>query len=174
MEVLVRQQRLNLRGYGKETSGASFSQQGHGLGAILGPQVRALCRRLLAHPSVPGDVKDLLRSERQRLDPLELLQRIWDGQAALAALASGDLSHGPERQSLDQFLANLLNLWQEGDARPTHRAGPAQPRWWRTHPDLFEGLWPEILLWLQEVGGGNADSADVHDGGSVVSPRGVG
>jgi hypothetical protein len=104
----------------------------------------------LAHASVAEAVKERLRAERDRLDPLELLHRIRDSQAALAALGSGNLDSGPGRQSLEQFLAKLSQLWREGEARPTHRQGAAQPRAWRTRQDPFEGVWAEILLWLQE------------------------
>jgi hypothetical protein len=107
------------------------------------------CARLLAHPSVPEAVKGRLRSERDRLDPLELLHRIREAQAALAALASGDQGSGPGRERLEQFLAKLPQLWREGEARPTHRQGPAQARTWRTRKDPFEGVWSEILMWLQ-------------------------
>jgi hypothetical protein len=108
------------------------------------------CARLLGHAHVTPAAKERLRAEADRLDPLELLQRIREAQAALAALGSGDLSSGPERQSLEQFLATLPHLWQQGEARPTHRKEPARPRTWRTHKDPFEGVWPEILLWLQQ------------------------
>jgi hypothetical protein len=108
------------------------------------------CERLLAHTSVPEATKEKLRLERSRLDPLELLHRIRECQAALAALTKGELGSGPERASLEQFLAALPELWRQGDARPTHREAPQQPRTWRTRTDPFEGAWPEILLWLQE------------------------
>jgi len=108
------------------------------------------CARLLAHPAVPDAAKERLRLERDRIDPLELLHRIREGQAALAALGSEGQGSGPGRESLEQFLAKLPHLWQQGEARPTHRSGASQPRWWRTHEDAFAGVWPEILLWLQE------------------------
>ena len=107
------------------------------------------CERLLAHAGVPEAVKERLRSEQSRLDPLELLHRIRDSQAALAALHSGELGSGPERESLEQFLAALPELWRQGEARPTHRESAPPPRAWRTRKDPFEGVWPEILLWLQ-------------------------
>jgi hypothetical protein len=94
-------------------------------------------------------VKERLRSEQSRLDPLDLLHRIRDSQAALAALHSGELGSGPERESLEQFLAGLPELWRQGEARPTHRESAPSPRAWRTRKDPFEGVWPEILLWLQ-------------------------
>ncbi len=107
------------------------------------------CDRLLAHASVSTSAKDMLRVEQTRLDPVDLLHRIRDGQSALAALHSGDLGHGPERESLKEFLAKLPELWRDGEARPTHRSAPSSPRTWRTHKDPFESVWPEILLWLQ-------------------------
>jgi hypothetical protein len=107
------------------------------------------CERLLAHADVTEAVKEKLRSELGRLDPLELLRRIRDSQAALAALSSGQLD-GQERESLEQFLASLPDLWRQGEARPTHRGSAPKPRTWRTRQDPFERVWPEVLLWLQE------------------------
>jgi hypothetical protein len=107
------------------------------------------CERLLAHTSVSDAAKEALRAELAPLDPAELLHQIREGQAALAALSSGDLSHGPDRQSLEEFLAKLPELWREGEVRPTHRNKPSSPRAWRTRKDPFEEVWPEILVWLQ-------------------------
>jgi hypothetical protein len=104
----------------------------------------------LAHASVAEATKERLRSEADRLDPLALLHRIREGQAALAALGSGDMGSGLGRENLEQFLAKLPELWREGEARPTHRQEPSKPRSWRTRKDPFEGVWPELLAWLQE------------------------
>src|SRR5204863_5773208 len=93
---------------------------------------------------------EALRSEQSRLDPLELLHRIRDSQAALAALSSGELDGGQGRESIEQFLSGLPDLWRQGEARPTHRESAPAPRAWRTRKDPFEKVWPEILLWLQE------------------------
>jgi hypothetical protein len=108
------------------------------------------CERLLDHASVTDAAKEKLRVERGRLDPLELLHRIRESQSALAALGSEEMSNGPGRESLKQFLASLPELWRNGEARPTHRSRHSQPRSWRTRKDPFEGAWSEILLWLQE------------------------
>ena len=108
------------------------------------------CERLLEHASVAEAAKERLRSERDRLDPLELLHGIRESQSALAALGSGDLGSGPGRESLEQFLAKLPELWRKGEARPTHRRGDSSPHSWRTRKDPFDGVWPEILLWLQD------------------------
>ena len=108
------------------------------------------CERLLRHAAVAEAAKEGLRAEQGRLDPLALLHRIRDSQGALAALSSGEPGSGPERESIEQFLAGLPELWRQGEARPTHREGAPQPRAWRTRQDPFEKVWPEILLWLQE------------------------
>lgn len=108
------------------------------------------CDRLLAHAGVLEHVKTALRTQRDRLDPLELLQRIRQGQAALAALSTGEPSEGPDRKGLDHFLASLPELWREGEARPTHRKGEAKTRYWRTREDPFKDVWTDILLWLQK------------------------
>lgn len=94
--------------------------------------------------------KERLRSESERLDPLELLHRIREAQAVLAALASEAPGRAPGRQSPELFLAKLPELCREGEARPTHRQGLAQARTWRTRKEPFDGVWSEILMWLQE------------------------
>jgi len=106
---------------------------------------------LLKHPAVPGTVKDQLRLQRQQLDPVKLLHGIRQGQSALAALASPDLIiEGPGRDNLEHFLSQLPRLWQDGEVRPTHRRHSSEPRTWRTHEDAFEGVWCEVLGWLQK------------------------
>ena len=107
------------------------------------------CERLCEQAAVTESIQEKLRTEQSRLDPLELLQRIRDRQAALAALSTGNLGHGPQRASLAEFLAELPELWRKGEARPTHRAVDTEPRSWRTRKDPFASAWPEILLWLQ-------------------------
>ena len=108
------------------------------------------CERLLAHPAVATTVKEALRAELAALDPLALLHQIREAQSALAALGSGELGHGPQRESLDAFLAKLPELWRAGEVRPTHRGAPSSPRSWRTRKDPFEEVWSKILLWLEE------------------------
>lgn len=108
------------------------------------------CARLIAHAVVDDEIKKELRSQRDSLDPVELLHRIREAQSALAALASGSSpTEGPGRDTLDQFLAQLPRLWRSGEARPTHRTQPARPRYWRTRKDPFETVWLDILAWLQ-------------------------
>lgn len=108
------------------------------------------CDRLLAHLEVESSIKERLRTQQERLDPVALLQRIRQGQAALAALSTGDPSAGPDRESLNQFLAALPELWRQGEVRATHRKESAKPRNWRTREDPFQGVWADLLLWLQK------------------------
>src|SRR6185437_8300254 len=108
------------------------------------------CERLLAHPSLATAAKESLRATQAHLDPLDLLHGIRQGQGALAALQSGNLRDGVDRESLEEFLAKLPDLWREGEVRPTHRQAASTPRNHRTRVDPFEAVWPEILLWLQE------------------------
>jgi len=108
------------------------------------------CARLLAHPAVDKQSKDRLRAVGAGLDPLELLHRVREAQAALAALGSADPTVGPGRESLEAFLSRLPRLWRAGEVRPTHRKAAPTPRTWRTRKDPFETLWTEMLLWLQE------------------------
>ena len=110
------------------------------------------CERLLRHPAVDGETKEKLESERQRLDPVELLYRIREGQAALTALVSEDSSaEGPGRKTLDEFLSQLPKLWRSGEVRPTHGPRPTKPRHWRTRKDPFETVWFDVLRWLQHA-----------------------
>ena len=109
------------------------------------------CDRLLNHPAVHVDTKETLRELRLQLDPVAILHRLRDGQAALAALSSTENNEeGPGRKTLEQFLAQLPQLWRSGEVRPTHRTRPSEPRYWRTRRDPFENVWVEILAWLQD------------------------
>ncbi|MCK5580709.1 MAG: transposase family protein [Candidatus Omnitrophica bacterium] len=108
------------------------------------------CDRLLADKRVSEKIKESLRMQKEQLDPVELLQRMRQGQAALAALSAGTSNIGSNRQSLDQFLSQLPRLWQDGEVRPTHRKSEIPIRYWRTREDPFKNVWTDILLWLQD------------------------
>ena len=116
------------------------------------------CDRLLANKGVAEKEKEALRKQKEQLDPVALLQRIRQGQSALAALSSGAMSTGPNRQSLDQFLSQLPRLWRDGEVRPTHRKNEAKARYWRTREDPFKNVWTDILLWLQSAPDSTAKS----------------
>ena len=109
------------------------------------------CDRLLRHPLVNDQTKEKLRLQHIQLDPIALLHCIREGQSALAALASTDsFPQGPGHASLDQFLAQLPRLWQDGEVRPTHQTQSAKPRHWRIRKDSFEEVWYDVLCWLQQ------------------------
>jgi hypothetical protein len=108
------------------------------------------CERLLVHPKVTEAVKEALRKQRDQLDPVELLHRIRQGQAALAALSKGDIAAGPSREGLNEFLAALPEMWRRGEVRPTHRKSNGKLRYWRTRQNPLKECWTDILFWLQE------------------------
>jgi hypothetical protein len=80
------------------------------------------------------------------LDPIHLLQEIRNLQAKLAPGNTSDGATGGVRTNAD-FLRQLSGAWREGEVRPTHRKQRA-PRYWRTHPDAFQIVWPKLLGWL--------------------------
>jgi hypothetical protein len=45
--------------------------------------------------------------------------------------------------------ARLEIAWNDGEIRPTHRAGPKPPRHWRTRKDPLEAVWPRVVTWLE-------------------------
>lgn len=107
------------------------------------------CERLCNNPTVMQSTKEKLQLQRKELDPVYLLHRIRDDQAALAALVSPNESTGPGRNSLEQFLAQLPQLWHSGEVRPTHQKTITKPHYWRTRKNPFEKVWPDVLQWLQ-------------------------
>lgn len=109
------------------------------------------CARLLASSTIDETMKDRMRAVLATLDPLRLLDEIRTVQQHLAGLARGEKLHVlPHRDAdLDRFLRSLATAWKEGEARPTHRAGPKPERHWRTRRDPFEEVWPRIVTWLE-------------------------
>ena len=108
------------------------------------------CERLLSHTKVGEATKGFLRSQQKELDPVDLLHKIREHQAALAALAAPeDMAMPSDRESLEQFLSALPRLWRAGEVRPTHRKHVEGARSWRTREDPFKAVWPEILSWLE-------------------------
>lgn len=104
--------------------------------------------RRLAHASVAEAVKEGLGAERERLDPRGLWQRFREGQAALAALAAGDLGSGPERERLEQCVAKRPDRRRDGAAGPTCRQTKSPARSWRTREDPCDGVRAEVPVWL--------------------------
>jgi hypothetical protein len=128
---------------GKEINGSKVKR--------LYDQPATPCERVLRHPAMTEAVRERLREAQQTLDPVALLHSIREQQAALSRLACPEnAGNGPGRKSLEQFTAQLGELWRLGEVRPTHRKAPSKPRWWRTRKDPFESVWHEVLLWFQD------------------------
>ena len=108
------------------------------------------CDRLIAHPNVPDNVKDSLRKQRAELDPVVLLHQIRLAQSALVSLTSPGTVTEEQDRELDHFLSQLPRLWQQGEVRPTHRETPAKARDYRTREDPFEGVWSQLLSWMEK------------------------
>ena len=109
------------------------------------------CERLLNNPAVPVEVKENLELKSRSLDPMGLLHRIRDQQAALAALTHRKKSITRQvHESLEQFMIQLGEIWRQGEVRPTHKTSSKQARYWRTRMDPFESVWTDVLLWLQD------------------------
>ena len=52
---------------------------------------------------------------------MALLRAIREAQSALATIPSPEPQETVSGESLDRFLARLPSLWQQGEARPTHK-----------------------------------------------------
>ena len=107
------------------------------------------CDRLLEHQAVPEETKEQLTRHRAGLDPVALLHTIRNAQAALMTLSSPGRGDQAQQESLEKFLSRLPTLWLQGENRPTHATCTRAPRYWRTRPDPFEGVWQDILGWLK-------------------------
>ncbi len=71
---------------------------------------RTPCERLVNHPAVQNDTKEILRELRLQLDPVAILHRLRDAQAALAALVSTDsIVEGPVERHSISFLRSFHN-----------------------------------------------------------------
>jgi len=102
--------------------------------------------RLLANERVEEPVKERLRAEFARLDPVALLREI---RAAQAELAAPGAEPADETDDLAPFLSGLARAWEDGEVRPTHRQAATGPRTWRTRVDPFEEVWPVVEVWLE-------------------------
>ena len=107
------------------------------------------CERLVAHEAVDVEVKNALRAQRRSLDPVALLHTIREAQSALMAIARPETHQDVHRVPLEQFLSRLPDMWRRGEVRPTHSPRRRPRRYWRTRKDPFEGVWPQVLRWLQ-------------------------
>ena len=105
--------------------------------------------RLLQHQAVSYETKGQLTRDRASVDPAALLHAIREPRAALVAVSSPDHGEPARQESLEQFLSLLPPLWQQDENRPTRAPRTRGPRHWRTRPDPFDGVWQDILGWLE-------------------------
>ena len=108
------------------------------------------CDRVIQHEAVNAEEKAILAKRRATLDPMALLHTISEAQSDLAAIVSPVLRHTPQGESLERFLARLPDRWREGKERADREPRARPPRSWRTRKDPFEGVWCDVLGWLQE------------------------
>ena len=81
------------------------------------------------------ETKTALSEYRVKLDPVALLHAIRPT---------------PSGETLEQFLAKLPDWWRQDAAHTSRERRVQPPRTWRTRPDPFEGVWCDVLGWLQE------------------------
>ncbi len=62
---------------------------------------------------------------------------------------SPEAKETPSGESLSKFLAKLRRLWRQGEVRPIHAVRVRGQRHWRARKDPFEGVWGNVLVWLQ-------------------------
>ena len=105
--------------------------------------------KLMENTHTTDTAKIHMQGVFEQLDPLELLHQIRQTQTALAALGSETPVNDSARESTEQFLSGLAELWRQGEARPTHSPKTRPARHWRTRDDPFAGVWTEVLTWLQ-------------------------
>ena len=70
--------------------------------------------------------------------------------SALAALVSPELRPTPQGESLERFLARLPDWWREEQEQAEGKPRARAPHTWRTRKDPSEGVWCDVLGWLQE------------------------
>ena len=108
------------------------------------------CDRVMHHGAVSAEAKAILAKRRATLDPVALLHTIREAQSALAAIVSPEIRPTPRGESLERFLARLPDRWLEEQEQAHRKSRIKPPRTWRTRKDPFEGVWCDVLSWLQE------------------------
>ena len=106
--------------------------------------------RVIQHETVGAETRASLNERRARLAPVALLHSIRETQSALAAIVSPEVRPTPRGESLERFLAKLPDRWRQDEEAALRPKKVRDPRTWRTRPDPFEGVWCDVLGWLQE------------------------
>ena len=108
------------------------------------------CDRVMRHEGVSAEAKARLSERRAALDPVNLLHTIREAQSALSAIVHPEVRPTPQGESLERFVAGLSDRWRQDEATSSQREKVRASHTWRTRPDPFEGVWCEVLEWLQE------------------------
>ena len=108
------------------------------------------CDRVIRHEAVNPEAKALLARHRATLDPVPLLHTIREAQSAPASIVSPETRPTPWGESMERFLARLPDRWLEEQEQAHRKSRVKPPRTWRTRKDPFEGVWCDVLGWLQE------------------------
>ena len=108
------------------------------------------CERVIQHETVGAETRARLNKRRALLDPVALLHSIRESQSALAAIVSLEVRPTPRGESLERFLAKLPDRWRQDEEAASRPKKVRTPRTWGTRPDPFEGVWCDVLGWLQE------------------------
>ena len=114
------------------------------------------CDRVIRHEAVSAGTKAALSERRVAFssscsaDPVALPHAIREAQSVLTAIVSPELGPSPQGESLERFLARLPDRWREEQEHADRKPRARAPRSWRTRKDPFEGVWCDVLGWLQE------------------------
>ncbi len=108
------------------------------------------CERVMQHETVEADTRASLNERRAQLDPVALLHSIRKTRSALAAIVSPEIRSTPRGESLERFLVRLPDRWRQDEGAASRPPKVRAPHNWRTRPDPFEGVWCDVLGWLQE------------------------
>ena len=84
------------------------------------------------------------------MDPVALLHSVRETQSALASIVSPEVRPTPTGESLERLLAKLPDRWRQDEEAALRPAKVRAPHNWRTRKDPFEGVWCDVLGWLQE------------------------
>ena len=132
------------------------------------------CDRLMQDDTITAQAKEEMSECRAKLDPVALLRSTSEAQSALAAR----YPHTTHRKQLpvkawSGFWPACPAYGNRGKPGPRIRRACAHPAHWRTRKEPFEGVWLDVLLWLEKDPDTNArdcwqDCAKVIRAGSEM------
>ena len=110
------------------------------------------CDRLLSRDDVGEETQQRPRVNQVGLDPISLLHTIREAQTAFASIRDSAPVSASNSEGMERFFGRLPDLWRQGDVRATHDADAQkgeEASYLGAPPDPFEGVWCEMLDWLQ-------------------------